>query len=498
MTGTHKRGWKSLSLTAKGLVFLSIPLCLQLGFGIVLIQLQAEAEAEARRASEARAISTQINSLMSGILQVATLSLTASAPYGSDVYKCYLTPQFGQLLRKIQDGYTRLDNLTANKPELSRIVKQSYKPFSEAVQLVEQARRDIIAGHPEKVVFTREGKSDRFSTLGHYLVSQELELLAKTEEAYANNSNKKQTEIRQLTVRCASIVMLATIVLSLILAKFLVQTMTARLRIMADNAVRLAAHQPLNPQLDGEDEIAELDHFFHGMARTIDESARTKQEFYNMVTHDFRTPLASIQGSLEMLAIEQKEEFGASTKKLIRMAVRNSTRTMGLVSDLLDSQKLEAGMLTLNATPVHLEDVFETVNLAISGWIEEHGLKLTFATTNVVVMANQDLLGRILVNLISNSIKYSPRGSTITVAVKPASNMAEITVCDQGPGIPKHMLKTVFDRFRQASSDAPASHAGSGLGLSICQDFVLLHGGKIWATSDIGHGSAFHFTLPLA
>jgi signal transduction histidine kinase len=147
---------------------------------------------------------------------------------------------------------------------------------------------------------------------------------------------------------------------------------------------------------------------------------------------------------------------------------------------------------------VHLKEVFDDVNQDLCGWIEENGLQISFASTDLMVSANQNMLGRILFNLISNAIKYSPRGGTIAVGVKPVGTMAEITVSDQGPGIPQDMLKAVFDRFRQVSTSQSGARVGTGLGLSICQDFVHLHEGEIWATSETGHGSIFHFTMPLA
>jgi signal transduction histidine kinase len=476
-----------------------MPLGLQLFSSIVLIRLQQEAEAEAHRAIEARSVSTQIAHITSDILQLYTISSdnTFNVRWQSFGYQGYLTPQYKVLLRKIRTEYEILDKLTADKPALNQTVQRSRGPFIEGEQIIEQANKAISSGHMDEFVASSEQKTHRLYTLGRDLISQELMLQAKNEEEFATNNDKKQSEIRQAMLTCALTVNLANIYFSVLLGRFLVRTLTSRLRTVADNAVRLAAHQPLHPPLSGSDEIAELDQVFHDMALTIDETAQAKQEMFNMITHDLRTPLTAIQACLEMLA-GQAEEFNTRCRKLVYVAARNSSRTIGLVNDLLDSEKLEAGMLELNACEVHLEDVFESLELDIAGWIGEFGIQITFPTTDLVVTANQDMLSRILFNLISNAVKYSPRGSTIAINVSPASNMAEITVSDQGPGIPRHMIKTVFDRFRQVPSNDEASRGGSGLGLSICQDFVRLHGGQIWASSSLGHGSTFHFTLPLA
>ncbi len=495
-----KKSWSRLSLSTKGLILLSIPLCLQLGYSIILVQLQKEAEAEAQRAIDSRSIATHIGHLAGDILQLYIVSQSVDnvQRWRVEGYHGYLSPQYKLLFRKIKAEYETLDKMTVDKPKLNYTVRQSRGPFLPGAEIIEQANMDILAGKMDTVVATSEQKAVQLSALGRDLISKELLLSARNEEDFESKSNTKQAEIRQTILKYSFIVNLASIVFSILLARFLVQTVTSRLRTVAENAVRLAAHQQLQPPLAGSDEIAELDQVFHEVAGIVEDSAHVKQEIYNMVTHDLRAPQTVVQACLEMLSSQSAQEFTPRSKKLIGVAMRNSSRSIGLIKDLLDSQKLEAGMLELNATTVHLEDVFETVNLDIAGWIEEVGIHITFAETDLTLTANQDMLNRILLNLVSNAIKYSPHDSTILVEVTPVAQMAEITVTDQGPGIPRHMLKTIFDRFRQVSSIDPIAQAGSGLGLSICQELVLLHGGKIWVTSELGHGSSFHFTVPLA
>ena len=489
--------WSHLSLTTKGLIFLLMPLCLQLGFGISLIYLQQQAEGEARRSVEARTIALQINAVTLDIIQL--YKFTVANPKKSlktEGYKNYQLKPYKVLLRKVQENYMKLEKLTENHPDLNKAIKRSYRPFAEAAEIIDLANKEILAGNLEQVVATIDQKSERMAALGEEFISQELLLLAKNEEDLAADSFRKQSELRQTAVKCTFLVILGNIIFTVLLAKFLFKTITSRLRIVTDNAVKFAAQERLYPAMEGHDEIAELDHVFHQMAHTVDESAQAKQDLYNMVTHDLRTPLTAIQGCLEILNVDQTETFSPRSRKLIKVAVRNSTRTMGLVNDLLDSQKLEAGMLELDATTVHLEDVFEDVNLDISGWIEEYGIELSLPTTDLTAWANEGMLKRIIFNLISNAIKYSPRGGLIVVQAIADTDMVEISISDQGPGIPKHMLNSIFDRFRQVTENNPIAKTGSGLGLSICHDFVSLHEGDIWVTSELGKGSTFHFTIP--
>ncbi|MBS2011129.1 MAG: HAMP domain-containing histidine kinase [Cyanobacteria bacterium SZAS TMP-1] len=501
---SSKTSWSGLSLSTKGLILLAIPLCLQIISGATLFYLQQEAEAEAQRALEAQTISAEINNLMADMLKLVRCSRKFEPnDWEKAGYKGFLSPEYRFLMQEVRRQYAKLDEITRAKPALNRTVMKAKEPFDEAMIMFEAANKEILAGNIDKVLAANQEKSNRLQDLCGDFVSQELLVLAKNQEIFAEGSTRKQGEIRRQIVYITFAMVLAMILLSLMLARFLVQTITSRLKIMSDNAVRLASQQPLHRPIEGSDEIAELDHAFHRMADSLDEAAFAKQELYNMLTHDLRTPLTAIQGSLEMLSMDRGGEFNERSKKLIKVAMRNSTRTMGLVNDLLDSQKLEANMLKPDTEKVHLEDIFEGVNLDLKGWIEEKGLHLTFEQTEITVLADEGMLGRILFNLISNAIKYSPAGGTIAIKATAGPAMAEITVTDEGPGIPRHMLKTVFDRFQQIESrdgtgKDTVAKLGSGLGLSICQQFVELHGGKIWVTSEVGHGSVFHFTVPLA
>lgn len=113
-----------------------------------------------------------------------------------------------------------------------------------------------------------------------------------------------------------------------------------------------------------------------------------------------------------------------------------------------------------------------------------------------MVQADVERIERVLFNLVSNAIRYSPSGGTIGLDAIKRFDAVEITVSDEGPGIPSNMLTTIFERFQQVKDTDRHNDKGSGLGLSICNSLVQLHGGKIWVTSEIGKGSTFHFTLP--
>ncbi len=496
-------GTSRLSLSAQVQLLVCVPIVVLFVFGALLVHLELDAEAAARNAVEARNIVEQINKINTDILQIVSLTnSTRSRQWKQVGYKGYLLKPFRAAVVRMRDEYAELDRLTKNHPDLNQAVYRSRRALIGAIQVLEEMSAALKRGDAEEVISAIR-KTDKLADFEEEFISSELLLVAKSEEDFANRSTQRQADIRRAIVNYTLIMIVLNAIFCIFAARYLVKTITSRLRIMSENAGRLAANQALHNPLGGADEIAQLDRTFHGMAEELDRAKQARQDLFNMVTHDLRTPLTVIQGCLEVLDRDRKKKTDQKderTDKLVKVATRNCDRTMGLVGDLLNSEKIQAGMLTLQTAELKLTDVFEDVRLSMSDWMAEKGVKFEVAPCDLTVKADRELLSRVIFNLLSNSLKYAPKGSTISLAATNAqsseANLAEITVTDQGIGIPKEQLKSIFDRFRQVEGETE-SEKGTGLGLAICKDFVELHGGTIWAKSELGSGSTFHFTVPL-
>jgi PAS domain S-box-containing protein len=227
------------------------------------------------------------------------------------------------------------------------------------------------------------------------------------------------------------------------------------------------------------------------------QAERMKQEVVAMVTHDLRTPLATIQNFLEFLEDGFYGSVNEKGAKYLVLAQRNSDRMISLINDLLDIEKIKSGMMEIDLIELPLGKSFDLCRELQTSYADQLGVKLDFHPTNLIVNADEDRLARVLSNLVSNALKYSPRGGTVSIWAERQGKMAYIVVQDQGPGVPANMLESVFDRFQQVRGHGPKTKGGSGLGLAICKAIVELHGGKIWLKSEEGKGSAFTFSLPL-
>lgn len=225
------------------------------------------------------------------------------------------------------------------------------------------------------------------------------------------------------------------------------------------------------------------------------EAERLRQEVVAMVTHDLRTPLSTVCNVLDFLG---RGVFGTLDEKGMRYVEsgqRNVERMMTLINDLLDIERIKSGRMELTLSIVSLQKCFDDCRDLHTRLAEEAGVEIEVEPSDVSIKADAEKLQRLLSNLVSNSIKFSPDGGKVTMSASQNHEFVVISVSDEGSGIPAEKLEHVFERFLQA--DRSNQKTGSGLGLAICKAIAEVHGGKIWVESEKGKGSIFSVELPL-
>ncbi|HEY9719403.1 MAG TPA: ATP-binding protein, partial [Trichormus sp.] len=224
---------------------------------------------------------------------------------------------------------------------------------------------------------------------------------------------------------------------------------------------------------------------------------RMKQDLVRMITHDIRSPLQAVSAFLELLHEGMIADVSEKGEKLLDNAEASATMVMDLLSDFLDLEKLQSGTMVLNPRPSAVDALFDEALSAV-GWAAKQGVTVKSATTGLAVMADRRRVVQVLVNLIGNAVKFSPSGSCVTLNARQENSHVEITVEDQGRGIPADKIDSLFNSFEQVHADDSANKRGAGLGLSICKAIVTQHGGTIGATAEVGTGSTFWFRLNAA
>jgi PAS domain S-box-containing protein len=224
---------------------------------------------------------------------------------------------------------------------------------------------------------------------------------------------------------------------------------------------------------------------------------RMKDEFVSTVSHELRTPLTSIRGALGLLSTGLLGEMGEKATNLLRIAVTNSDRLVRLINDILDLERMQSGRAPLTYRSCDLEELARQAIDAMTPMAETAKVQLLLDSGPVLVEVDPDRLQQVMTNLLSNAIKFSPPQSQVTVSLERLLDGVSVSVSDNGRGIPKDKLESIFDRFQQVDASDARQKGGTGLGLAICRTIVMQHGGRIWAERNSDRGSTFRMFLPL-
>jgi CheY-like chemotaxis protein/nitrogen-specific signal transduction histidine kinase len=223
---------------------------------------------------------------------------------------------------------------------------------------------------------------------------------------------------------------------------------------------------------------------------------RMKDEFVSTVSHELRTPLTSIRGSLGLLSTGLLGEMGEKASNLLRIAVNNSDRLVRLINDILDLERMQSGRAPLTYRSCDLEDLARQAIDAMTPMAEAAKVQLLMEAGPAQIEVDPDRMQQVLTNLLSNAIKFSPAGAQVSVSIERLLDGVTISVKDNGRGIPKDKLESIFDRFQQVDASDARQKGGTGLGLAICRTIVMQHGGRIWAERNADRGSTFRMFLP--
>jgi PAS domain S-box-containing protein len=238
---------------------------------------------------------------------------------------------------------------------------------------------------------------------------------------------------------------------------------------------------------------------FYCVAHDISErraADRMKQRFVAIVSHDLRTPLSSVSASLSLLNRGARGVLTTEAAKILDQAETSLERLMDLIRDLLDLEKLEAGKAVMDLQCVSALDVCSAARDSVEFLAKSHDVAILMPHGDAAIIGDERRLVRVLINLLSNAIKFSPRGSTVKITIKDLGDSTEISVHDQGPGIPEKDRQLIFEKFGQSKATTNAANKGTGLGLAIAKYIVQSHNGKIGCDSTEAVGTRFFLIIP--
>jgi signal transduction histidine kinase len=289
-----------------------------------------------------------------------------------------------------------------------------------------------------------------------------------------------------------------SLIISFVFVYILSKKITNPLKQMTEAAKKIASGDWQREfSYTGNDEVAVLADSFNHMIKTLENLEKMRRDFVVNISHELRTPMTSINGFIEGIldgTIPQEQH-----NKYLNVVKEEVRRLQRLVSDMLDIARMEAGEIKVNITAFDICEVVRLSVIHLQQMIEEKNInfRANFEQESMIVKADRDAIQRVIINLLHNAAKFTPKQGSILVAVREIKGKAEITISDSGEGISKEDLPYIFDRFHKADKSRSKDKTSVGLGLYIVKNILKAHNEQIKAESEIGKGTVFTFTLPM-
>lgn len=293
--------------------------------------------------------------------------------------------------------------------------------------------------------------------------------------------------------------MTASVLAALLVSWFLSRRIVAPVQtLMAASQSIADGHYEQRVQVNGEDEIAQLAERFNRMATQLEQVESMRRQLMGDVTHELRTPLTSIKGYMEGLV----DGVLPATPETFDQIHREADRLSRLVDDLQELSRVEAKAYSLDLRSVAVSHLVQTTVKRLSPQARDKriALRSNLPADLPPILADEDRITQVLVNLVANAIQYTSEGGDVTISAAQDTDEVHISVTDTGIGIPPEHIANLFTRFyRVDKSRSRSAGGGSGIGLTIAKHLVEAHGGRIWAESKgEGHGSTFTFSVKTA
>jgi signal transduction histidine kinase len=233
-------------------------------------------------------------------------------------------------------------------------------------------------------------------------------------------------------------------------------------------------------------------------SRQVEEASKHKSQFLANMSHELRTPLNAILGYAELVLDGIYGDAPEKMRNVLERIQTNGKHLLGLINDVLDLSKIEAGQLVLTLNDYSIKDMMQSVYVAVEPLAgnKKLGFKLEVPSNLPAAHGDERRLSQVLLNLVGNAIKFTDNGE-VAMKAAAANGSYTIAVTDTGPGIAEADQAKIFEEFQQSESTHTKAKGGTGLGLAIAKRIVEMHGGRLWVESKLGGGSTFFFTVPL-
>lgn len=480
------------SLAVKGIVLVAVPLAFEFAFLTGLWFVVDYTDKQAKNESNAREIAAETSHILMAFMKLGSQVVTYRVAGSSNEVQRY------QQLRGI---------MTASSERLGAL--------SQGLSSAEKERVAVIQSRMDKALSLVGAYITEMSSPAHHpgsfdvgafrkqLIDQIIPLrdeikyftdLSKTIESYGQWTERASSQRHMLMI--ASVV-LPNILIAIAVALFYARGVRNRINRIDDNVSHFLQGRMLRRQMTNEDEISDMDAAFHRMAEKLISADLEMRSHYESMQTNLLEPLRSLRAVLKASSESETSKLTEAGRTKLVKSVSTVDRLTALILELGKINEVGAEGLKIDVAECRLEDILASSVNSVSEFAAKKEINVSFeCAEDLNLHADFARLVQVVVNLLSNAIKFSPRGSAVNVYSSVGAESITIHIKDQGPGISAADQSKLFQRFEQVESIVSTDIKGSGLGLSICRDIIVAHGGVIGIDSEVGSGSDFWFSIP--
>lgn len=447
------------------------------------------------RAKRAIAIGLQIRTT----LEQSVLAMATQSIIGANA----ATEKVENQREKLNADFRALRKLTASEPEAGKIIAECEKHSKQFLDLWEDLALAYQPSQGDQLFFSQFLGRDEFSeslTLAFNRIRQDTDKLKALYSPIAQEFHPQAVKARENLRIAIVLAVFFNLALSAGFAVMLNRNTLMRLAILSENMRAFSRGESTMVRLKGNDELSELDQNFSKMAEELTRLDELRKSMQAMVSHDLRSPLTSMGLRVELMLGNSTESLSAATTRNLKLLSSEIERLRRLANTLLDIDKIQDGSLKVELSPVVCQDIVAVSVEAVLAQSKRKEIEISSnLVEDAVFLCDKDRTIQVLVNFLSNAVKFAPKGSKIQVELKESTeNFLRLSVIDEGPGIPEEQRNRLFNKFSQLEQPSEIKKEGSGLGLYICKLLIEVQNGKLGFEPVESGGTCFYFELPRA
>ncbi len=479
----------NLKLSQKGIALVCLPLCFQIVFLVVLINSLLHAEAAIKKEAASRRVIYTASNVTRRTFDAATAAA---------IYNFTRDPAFKekclQSMKAITSDYLEIADEIKDNPKQLRRLAACQSSTKEAEVALSRLLYKIDENTELLKVFDGNDGLTAERRLMSEMTVRGVEFL-EAERIQCESFVEQERRARHFVVVIIVIGIVLNLLIAVAAAFYFFRSIVSRLERLTQNTLLISERKLASVEIGGSDEITDLDRAFHRAVNELQTSEEMRRQLVAMVSHDLRSPLASVDAALTLMNEGVLGELPENVQAVSKNASADIARLVKLTNDLLDAESLASGNVALRPKSVSVQSLFNEAFHSMEFASLSYGVSIELTPADFNVHADPDRINQVLCNLIGNAIKFSPKGSKVILEASQGKETHEFRVIDSGIGIAQEDQAIIFDRFSKLGD---ASNPGKGLGLAICKALIELHGGKIGVRSTAGAGSTFWFSLPVA